>query len=174
LIARKIAESLKSVPPKIVNGPEILNKMVGGGEENIRNLFAEAKREQTLRGNRSQLHVVIFDEMDAIAKQRSSTGTLNDSIINQLLTEMDGVNPLNNVLVIGMTNRKELIDVALLRPGRFEVLVEIGLPDLEGRQQILSIHTHEMKQNHRLSDAVQVEQLGTFKKFEIRLKISTM
>lgn len=82
------------------------------------------------------MHIIIFDEIDAICKQRGSvnSGTgVHDTVVNQLLSMMDGVEALNNVLVIGMTNRKDMIDEALLRPGRFEVHIEVGLPDEKGR-----------------------------------------
>lgn len=108
LIARKIGKALQARPPKIVNGPEILNKYVGQSEENIRALFADAEKEQAEKGDDSELHIIIFDEFDAIAKQRGTTGGgtgVNDSIVNQLLSKIDGVDSLNNVLLIGMTNR---------------------------------------------------------------------
>lgn len=83
-----------------------------------------------------------------IRRQRGTTGGgtgVNDSIVNQLLSKIDGVDSLNNILLIGMTNRKDMIDEAVLRPGRLELHVEIGLPDTPGRHQILSIHTAELK-----------------------------
>lgn len=90
--------------PKIVNGPEILNKYVGQSEENIRNLFVDAEQEQEEKQDESELHLIIFDEIDAICKQRgtirSGTG-VNDSVVNQLLSKIDGVNSLNNILIIG-------------------------------------------------------------------------
>jgi len=131
----------------------------------------------------SQLHIIIFDELDAICKQRGSRndGTgVGDSVVNQLLakvrwpgrerpgmappandplsavrrahcpvSQMDGVDQLNNILIIGMTNRKDMIDEALLRPGRLEVHVEISLPNLEGRVQILNIHTATVRASAR-------------------------
>ena len=90
-----------------------------------------------------------------------SVGTgVHDSIVNQLLSKIDGVNALNNVLIIGMTNRKDLIDPALLRPGRLEVHVEIGLPNREGRIQILNIHTNAMRTNGFLADDVDLAVLA--------------
>jgi vesicle-fusing ATPase len=71
--------------------------------------------------------------------------------VNQLLSKIDGVNALNNVLIIGMTNRKDMIDEAILRPGRLEVHIEISLPDEEGRQQIINIHTKKMRENKRVT-----------------------
>jgi vesicle-fusing ATPase len=155
LIARQIGKALNSREPKIVNGPEILNKFVGGSEEKIRELFADAEKEQIEMGDNSMLHIVIMDEMDAICKQRGSVkdGTgVSDSVVNQLLSKIDGVDSLNNILLIGMTNRKDMIDDALLRPGRLEVHVEIGLPDTKGRLQILNIHTRNMRKANRIED----------------------
>ena len=157
LIARQIGKALNAREPKIVNGPEILNKYVGGSEEKIRELFAEAEKEQLEAGDQSMLHIVIMDEMDAICKQRGSVkdGTgVQDSVVNQLLSKIDGVDSLNNILLIGMTNRKDMIDDALLRPGRLEVHVEIGLPDEKGRNQILGIHTRSMRESkpRRIAD----------------------
>lgn len=153
LIARQIGKVLNAREPKIVNGPEVLDKYVGGSEEKIRALFADAEKEQAEQGEGSMLHIVIFDEIDAICKSRGSVsdGTgVSDSVVNQLLSKIDGVDSLNNVLIIGMTNRKDMIDDALLRPGRLEVHVEIGLPDEAGRMQILTIHTRGMKEKGRL------------------------
>eukprot|EP00903_Cladosiphon_okamuranus_P006984 g6797.t1 len=153
LIARQIGKVLNARDPKIVNGPEVLDKYVGGSEEKIRALFADAEKEQADQGEGSMLHIVIFDEIDAICKTRGSVrdGTgVSDSVVNQLLSKIDGVDSLNNVLIIGMTNRKDMIDDALLRPGRLEVHVEIGLPDEAGRLQILQIHTRGMKEKGRL------------------------
>lgn len=158
LIARQIAKMLNAREPKIVNGPEILNKYVGQSEENIRLLFKDAEAEYKAKGSDSQLHIIIFDELDAICKSRGSSGggggeggAVGDSVVNQLLGKMDGVEPLNNILIIGMTNRLDMFDPALLRPGRFEVQLEIGLPSLEGREQILRIHTHKMASSKILS-----------------------
>jgi vesicle-fusing ATPase len=170
LIARQISKALqgdagsdKHREPKVVNGPEILSKFVGESEKNIRELFADAEREQKEAGDDSELHVIIFDEIDAIAKARGShrDGTgVHDSLVNQLLSKIDGVDALNNVLLIGMTNRLDMIDPALLRPGRFEVQVEISLPDENGRVQILNIHTSKMRKAGYLSPSVDIQDLA--------------
>ncbi|CAG8616139.1 9277_t:CDS:10 [Funneliformis mosseae] len=167
LMARQIGKMLNAREPKIVNGPEILNKYVGQSEENIRKLFAEAEKEYKAKGEDSGLHIIIFDELDAICKQRGgkSDGTgVGDSVVNQLLSKMDGVEQLNNILIIGMTNRLDLIDEALLRPGRLEVHMEIGLPDENGRQQILHIHTSKMRQNNIMDSDVDLEELASLTK----------
>eukprot|EP00918_Siedleckia_nematoides_P007597 GHVU01016485.1.p1 GENE.GHVU01016485.1~~GHVU01016485.1.p1 ORF type:complete len:735 (-),score=154.54 GHVU01016485.1:537-2741(-) len=163
LIARQIGKALHAKEPKIVNGPEILNKFVGQSEENIRNLFKDAEDEQKKKGENSQLHIIIFDELDAVCKSRGSNPTgagVNDSVVNQLLSKIDGVDSLNNILLIGMTNRLDMIDDALLRPGRLEVHVEISLPDEDGRVQIINIHTRKMRQSNRLSPDVSISALA--------------
>uniref|UniRef100_A0A4W4E0A5 Vesicle-fusing ATPase n=1 Tax=Electrophorus electricus TaxID=8005 RepID=A0A4W4E0A5_ELEEL len=163
LMARQIGKMLNAREPKVVNGPEILNKYVGESEANIRKLFADAEDEQKRLGANSGLHIIIFDELDAICKQRgtgaSSTG-VHDTVVNQLLSKIDGVEQLNNILVIGMTNRPDLIDDALMRPGRFEVKMEIGLPDEKGRVQILSIHTAKMREFNLLAVDVDLKELA--------------
>ncbi|GLD61174.1 vesicle-fusing ATPase isoform X1, partial [Lates japonicus] len=163
LMARQIGKMLNAREPKVVNGPEILNKYVGESEANIRKLFAEAEEEQKRLGANSGLHIIIFDELDAICKQRgtgaSSTG-VHDTVVNQLLSKIDGVEQLNNILVIGMTNRPDLIDDALMRPGRFEVKMEIGLPDEKGRVQILTIHTNKMRNFNLLATDVNIKELA--------------
>lgn len=134
-----------------------MDKYVGGSEEKIRELFADAEKEQAEAGDNSMLHIIIFDEMDAIMKQRGSTRDstgVADSVVNQLLSKIDGVDSLNNILIIGMTNRKDLIDEAILRPGRLEVHIEVSLPDEAGRIQILNIKTSEMRKNKRITDEV--------------------
>ncbi|KAL7103620.1 hypothetical protein ACP275_08G190900 [Erythranthe tilingii] len=163
LMARQIGTMLNGKEPKIVNGPEVLSKFVGETEKNVRDLFADAENDQRTNGDQSELHIIIFDEIDAICKSRGSTrdGTgVHDSIVNQLLTKIDGVESLNNVLLIGMTNRKDLLDEALLRPGRLEVQVEISLPDENGRLQILQIHTNKMKESSFLAPDVNLEALA--------------
>lgn len=163
LMARQIGQMLNGKEPKVVNGPEILNKYVGQSEENIRELFKEAEEEYALKGENSSLHIIIFDEIDAICKQRGSrsdsTG-VHDSVVNQLLSKIDGVNALNNILVIGMTNRKDLLDDALIRAGRLEVHVEISLPDTDGRYQILNIHTAKMRENDSFGNDVDLRDLA--------------
>lgn len=118
-------------------------------------------------GPNSGLHIIIFDEIDAICKARGSvagnTG-VNDTVVNQLLSKIDGVNQLNNILIIGMTNRRDMIDEALLRPGRLEVSIEIGLPKEKGRIQIINIHTRKMKANGKLAPDFDPAEFATLTK----------
>ncbi|TYH21492.1 hypothetical protein ES288_A04G048600v1 [Gossypium darwinii] len=100
-----------------------------------------------------------LNECKSRGSTRDGTG-VHDSIVNQLLTNIDGVESLNNVLLSGMTNRNDLLDEALLRPGRLEVQVEISLPDENGRLQILQIHTNKMKENSFLARDVNLQELG--------------
>lgn len=168
LIARQIGQMLNAREPKIINGPEVLNKYVGQSEENIRKLFGEAEAEYKAKGDESGLHIIIFDELDAVCKQRGSgagggTG-VGDSVVNQLLSKLDGVDQLNNILLIGMTNRLDMIDDALLRPGRLEVHMEISLPDEYGRSQILKIHTQKMRDNKVMDSDVDLLELASLTK----------
>ena len=122
---RQIGKMLNATEPKIVNGPEILDKYVGEAEKNIRNLFIDAEADEARLGANSPLHIIIFDEIDAICKKRGSvagSSGVNDTVVNQLLSKIDGVDTLNNILVIGMTNWPDMIDEALTRPGRLEVI----------------------------------------------------
>ena len=165
LIARKISAALNCDKPKVVNGPEIFDKYVGEAEKKVRELFADAEKEQKDKGDDSGLHVIIFDEIDAICRTRSGGGggagsESGDKVVNQLLTKMDGVESLNNILVIGMTNRKDMIDKAILRPGRMEIHLEIGLPNEFGRRQIFEIHTRSMRDNNLLEADVNLDYLA--------------
>lgn len=164
LIARRLAHFLNAVEPKIVNGPEVLSKYVGEAEKKVRELFEDAEKDQHQNGDNSQLHVIILDEMDAIAKKRGSSkdgSGVSENIVNQMLAKIDGMKGLSNILLIGMTNRKDMIDPGLLRPGRFELHVEIGLPDEAGRIEILNIHTAKMRENGYLEDGVSVQHLAS-------------
>jgi vesicle-fusing ATPase len=159
LVARQMGKVLNCAEPKIVNGPSLLSKFVGESEENVRKLFADAMADKS-----NTIHLIICDEFDALVKKRGmgndNTGT-NDKIVNQFLTMIDGPEPLNNILLICMTNRKDLIDEAILRPGRLELQIEIGLPDEDGRKEILSIHTSKMHEKGYMADDVDINMLAT-------------
>ena len=146
---------------------ELLDRWVGGSEKLVRDLFRDAEDEleacriaarpgeEDLAHLNSALHVVVVDEVDAVFRRRSdgrdSGSATRDSVVNQLLSKLDGIRALPNVLVVGMTNRRELLDPALLRPGRLEVQVEIPMPDREGRREILGIHFGALRRRNRLS-----------------------
>ncbi|XP_014665665.1 PREDICTED: vesicle-fusing ATPase 2-like [Priapulus caudatus] len=167
LMARQIGTMLNAREPIIVNGPQILDKYVGESEANVRKLFAPAEEEEKRMGPNSGLHIIILDEIDAICKARGSVAGasgVHDTVVNQLLSKIDGVDQLNNILVIGMTNRKDMIDDALLRPGRLEVQMEIGLPAEDGRVQILKIHTAKMRENDKLAADVDLFELAQITK----------
>ena len=164
LVAKQLGRLLNAHPPKIVNGPEILQRFVGQSEENMRDLFAPAEKEFKGKGDKSRLHVIIFDEIDAIMKARGSGGAtasvVHDNVVNQLLTKLDGMQSLDNVLVVGITNRRDLLDPAVLRPGRLELQVEVGLPDFRGRRQIFNIHTARARASNLLGDCVDMNALA--------------
>ena len=121
-----------------VRGPELISKWVGESEKGIRKIFSKARQVAP--------SIIFFDEIDSIAPRRGQeTGAkVTERMVNQLLTEMDGVESLERVIVIAATNRPDILDEALLRPGRFDVIVEIPLPDKESRLDILKIHTKGM------------------------------
>ena len=167
LMARQIGTMLNAREPKIVNGPQILDKYVGESEANVRRLFADAEEEEKRLGPNSGLHIIIFDEIDAICKARGSVAGnsgVHDTVVNQLLAKIDGVEQLNNILVIGMTNRRDMIDEALMRPGRLEVQMEIGLPDEDGRCQILNIHTKRMREFKKINPDVDSREFAALTK----------
>jgi transitional endoplasmic reticulum ATPase len=119
-----------------IKGPELLSKWVGESEKGIREVFRKARQASPC--------VVFFDELDSVAARRSSSGSgdshVGDRLVSQLLTEMDGLQDLKGVVVIGATNRPDIIDDALLRPGRFDRILEIPLPDNDSIKEILKIH----------------------------------
>jgi transitional endoplasmic reticulum ATPase len=121
-----------------VRGPEILSKWVGESEKAIREIFRKARIYAPA--------VIFFDEIDAIAPARGYTfdSRVTERIVSQLLTEMDEIHRLENVVVIAATNRPDILDPALLRPGRFDKLIYVPPPDLNGRLEILKIHTRNM------------------------------
>jgi vesicle-fusing ATPase len=141
-----------------VSAPELLDRWVGGSEKLVRDLFADAEAELRMYNGditKSGLYVVVIDEIDAVFRTRSSAEDSGEvaraSAVNQILAKLDGINGLGNVLVIATTNRLELIDGALLRPGRLEVQVPVPLPSSEGRREILQIHFNALRKNGRLS-----------------------
>ena len=132
-----------------VKGPELISKWVGESEKAIREIFKKAKQVAP--------SIIFFDEFDSIASTRgTSSNGANDKIVNQLLTELDGVEELTGVSIIAATNRIDLIDEALKRPGRLDSIIEIGLPDENTRLEVFKIHTKNMP----LDKSVDIKKLA--------------
>lgn len=120
-----------------INGPEIMSKFYGESEKRLREMFEKAQRNSP--------SIVFIDELDAIAPKREDvTGEVERRVVAQLLALMDGLEARGNIIVIGATNRVNAVDPALRRPGRFDREIEIGVPDKQGRHEILQIHTRGM------------------------------
>jgi len=137
LIAKAVAsESGANFIP--IRGPQLLSKWVGESERAVREVFKKARQVAPA--------IIFFDEIDALAPARgtSSDSHVSDNVLNQILTEMDGLVELKDVVVMGATNRPDIVDPALLRAGRFDRLVYIGEPTLEDRKKIIAIHTRLM------------------------------
>jgi transitional endoplasmic reticulum ATPase len=133
-----------------INGPEIMNKYYGETEARLREIFKEAKEKAP--------SIIFIDEIDAIAPKREEVfGDVEKRVVAQLLALMDGLNDRGNVIVIGATNRPESVDPALRRPGRFDREIEIGVPNAEGRYEILQIHTRGMP----LEESVNLKKLAS-------------
>ncbi|KAL1281661.1 hypothetical protein QQF64_000464 [Cirrhinus molitorella] len=134
----------------LINGPEIMSKLAGESESNLRKAFEEAEKNAPA--------IIFIDELDAIAPKREKThGEVERRIVSQLLTLMDGLKQRVHVVVMAATNRPNSVDPALRRFGRFDREIDIGIPDSTGRLEILQIHTKNMK----LSDDVDLEQIST-------------
>jgi transitional endoplasmic reticulum ATPase len=137
LIARAVANETGAFF-FLINGPEIMSKMAGESESNLRRAFEEAQKNAPA--------IIFIDEIDSIAPKREKThGEVERRIVSQLLTLMDGMKPRDHVIVIGATNRANSIDPALRRFGRFDREIDIGIPDATGRMEVLRIHTKNMK-----------------------------
>ncbi|KAL0091284.1 transitional endoplasmic reticulum ATPase [Phycomyces blakesleeanus] len=149
LIARAVANETGAFF-FLLNGPEIMSKMAGESESNLRKAFEEAENNAPA--------IIFIDEIDSIAPKRDKTnGEVERRVVSQLLTLMDGMKARSNVVVIAATNRPNSIDPALRRFGRFDREVDIGIPDPTGRLEILRIHTKNMK----LDDDVDLEQIAS-------------
>jgi len=133
-----------------VKGPEIFSKWVGESEKAIRKIFKKAKQVAPC--------IIFFDEIDSIAPKRGIYGGshVTETVVNQILAEMDGIEKLEKVIVLGATNRPDIIDPALLRPGRFDRFIYIKMPDKEQRKKIFNIHTKKMP----LDKDVKIDELA--------------
>jgi transitional endoplasmic reticulum ATPase len=134
-----------------VKGPELLNKFVGESEKAVREVFRKARQASPC--------IIFFDEIDSVAPIRGSSmgdSNVTERVISQFLTEMDGLEELRNVVIIAATNRPDIIDSALLRPGRFDRLLFVPPPDLEARKQIFKIHTRKTP----MTDDVNLDEMA--------------
>ncbi len=134
-----------------VKGPELLNKFVGESEKAIREVFRKARQASPC--------IIFFDEIDSVAPVRGSSmgdSNVTERVISQFLTEMDGLEELRNVIIIAATNRPDIVDPALLRPGRFDRLLLVPPPDLDARKQIFRIHTKKTP----LGEDVKLDELA--------------
>ena len=135
LIAKALAKTTESNFISI-KGPELLSKWVGESEKGVREIFRKARQAAPC--------IIFLDEVDALVPKRgsgSSDSHVTENIVSQILTEIDGLEELHNVLIIGATNRLDIVDEALLRPGRFDRIIQVGNPDSKGRKHIFEIHT---------------------------------
>ncbi len=139
LMAKAVAHSTNATFIEVV-GSELVQKFIGEGAKLVKEIFALARTKAPA--------IVFIDEIDALAAMRMDTGTSGEREVNrtfmQLLAELDGFKPLDNVKIIGATNRLDILDKAIIRPGRLDRLVEVGLPDEKGIQEILKVHTRRM------------------------------
>lgn len=136
MIAKAVATEVNA-HFKSINGPEIISKYYGESEKQLREIFDEAAENSPA--------IVFIDEIDSICPKREDvTGEVERRVVAQMLTLMDGMQGRDNVVVIGATNRRDALDPALRRPGRFDREIEIGVPDREGRSEIMDVHTRQM------------------------------
>jgi transitional endoplasmic reticulum ATPase len=121
-----------------IKGPSLLSMWVGKSEEGVRKIFERARQVAPC--------IIFFDEIDSLAGKRGmdSGSKVTERVLNQLLAEMDGLEDLKDILVVGATNRPDMLDPALLRPGRFDRILLVNAPEEEGREKILQIHTNKM------------------------------
>ncbi len=162
-LARHIGEMMGCSGERLqmFTATEMFNMWFGNSEENIRGMFAPARKAQEEYRDKSPLHIIIIDEIDALLPQRGgSSDSVREPLVNQFLGEMDGLKELNNLLVIGITNRKDDIDPAALRHGRLGEHVEIGLPDKRSRRKIFEIHTRKLAKENLLSADFDLDKLA--------------
>ena len=149
LIAKALAKMTESNFISI-KGPELLSKWVGESEKGVREIFRKARQAAPC--------IIFLDEVDALVPRRGSGGSnshVTENVVSQILTEIDGLEELNNVLIIGATNRLDIVDDALLRPGRFDRIIKVPNPDEKGRQHIFEIHTKRKP----LADDVKISEI---------------
>ncbi len=145
-----------------IKGPELLSKWVGESEKGVREIFKKARQAAPC--------IIFLDEIDALVPRRGSGGSgshVTENVVSQILTEIDGLEELHNVLIIGATNRLDIVDEALLRPGRFDRIIEVHNPDAKGREHIFKIHTKKKPLASDVNIAKLVELTDGFSGAEI-------
>ncbi len=152
MIAKALAKMTESNFISI-KGPELLSKWVGESEKGVREIFRKARQAAPC--------IIFLDEVDALVPRRGSGGSdshVTENVVSQILTEIDGLEELNNVLIIGATNRLDIVDEALLRPGRFDRIIKVPNPDEKGRQHIFEIHTKKkpLDSDVKISEIVKI------------------
>ncbi len=162
LLAKAVANSTDATFIEVV-GSELVQKFIGEGAKLVKDIFTLARKKAPA--------IVFIDEIDALAATRMDTGTSGEREVNrtfmQLLAEVDGFEHLDNVKVIGATNRVDILDPAIIRPGRLDRLIEVGLPDEEGRMEIFKVHSQRMNlRKVKLPELV--KQMENFSGAEIR------
>jgi len=160
LIAKAVAKMTESNFIS-VKGPELLSKWVGESEKGVREIFRKARQAAPC--------IVFLDEVDAIVPIRGtgSGSHVTENVVSQILTEIDGLEELHNVLIIGATNRLDIVDPAILRPGRFDRIIEVPMPDAKGRENIFKIHTKKKPLEKDVDYAKLVELSDGFSGAEI-------
>lgn len=162
-LARFFSEAVGCDPKrtKLVSSPEIHARYVGESEEKIRKVFEPAKKAQEKWGADSPLYTIIFDEFDSIAGKRKETSkSWEISIVDQLLNMIDGLDKLNNILVIGITNHIDSLDSAITRSGRLEYHLKLDMPDEKGILEILEIYTRNLKAKNLLANDVDLKLIA--------------
>jgi proteasome regulatory subunit len=163
LLAKAVAQSTNSTFIEIV-GSELVQKFIGEGAKLVKDLFKLA---------RDQAPSIIFiDEIDAIASKRMDVGTSGEREVQrtfmQLLAEIDGFKPLDNVKIIGCTNRKDILDLAITRPGRLDRLIEVPLPNKDGLREVFKIHTKEMSLDKKINKEKILKLMDGFSGAEVK------
>ncbi len=161
LIAKALAKMTESNFISI-KGPELLSKWVGESEKGVREIFRKARQAAPC--------IIFLDEVDALVPRRGSGGSeshVTESVVSQILTEIDGLEELNNVLIIGATNRLDIVDEALLRPGRFDRIIAVPNPDSKGREHIFKIHVKKKPLENDVNISKLVELTEGFSGAEI-------
>ncbi len=163
LLAKAVASSTKSTFIELV-GSELVQKFIGEGAKLVKEVFELAREKAP--------SIVFIDELDAIAATRIEIGTSGEREVQrtfmQFLAELDGFEPLDNVKVIGCTNRKDILDPAIIRPGRLDRLIYVPVPDFDGRKEIFNIHTKYMTLDSKINTKKILEQMDGFSGAEIK------